>query len=157
MNCNKKVAQVLFERELKIESYSQLQEVSVCNCGFVIFIDEGLGLVFGCGVLCLGFSVGCDLMFFSLLCGRVNLLIVVNSIFVGDFMIQVELELPEEIVERIDRWVKEGRFKDRGEAIRTIIALYEEREKTREFYEMLAKRSREAKENPNILIPFEES
>ncbi|MEM2135623.1 MAG: ribbon-helix-helix domain-containing protein [Candidatus Freyarchaeota archaeon] len=72
-------------------------------------------------------------------------------------MIQVELELPEEIIRRIDQWVKEGRFKDRGEAIRTILALYEEREKTREFYEMLTKRSREAKEKPDILIPLEES
>mgnify|MGYP005840209857 CR=1 FL=1 len=72
-------------------------------------------------------------------------------------MIQVELELPEKIVERIDQWVKEGRFKDRGEAIRTIISLYEEREKTRQFYEMLSKRSKEAKEKPDILSPFEES
>ena len=58
-------------------------------------------------------------------------------------------------IQRIDQWVKEGRFKDRSEAIRTIIALYEEREKTREFYEMLAKRSREAKEKPDILILLE--
>ncbi|MHA1430595.1 MAG: hypothetical protein ACTSRV_09430 [Candidatus Freyarchaeota archaeon] len=53
--------------------------------------------------------------------------------------------------------MKEGRFKDRSEAIRTIIALYEEKEKTREFYEMLTKRSKEAKEKPDILIPFEET
>ncbi|MEX2706308.1 MAG: ribbon-helix-helix domain-containing protein [Candidatus Freyrarchaeum guaymaensis] len=72
-------------------------------------------------------------------------------------MIQIRLELPEKIVERIDRWVKEGRFKDRSEAIRTIIALYEEREKTREFYEMLIKRSREAQKKPEILVPFEET
>jgi Arc/MetJ-type ribon-helix-helix transcriptional regulator len=72
-------------------------------------------------------------------------------------MIQVELELPEKIVKRIDQWVREGRFKDRGEAIRTIIYLYEENERNREFYEMLIKRSREAKKNPHILIQFEES
>ncbi|MHA1363560.1 MAG: ribbon-helix-helix domain-containing protein [Candidatus Freyarchaeota archaeon] len=60
-------------------------------------------------------------------------------------------------IQRIDQWVKEGRFKDRSEAIRTIIALYEEKEKTREFYEMLTKRSKEAKEKPDILIPFEET
>nr|MDO8075535.1 ribbon-helix-helix domain-containing protein [Candidatus Freyarchaeota archaeon] len=72
-------------------------------------------------------------------------------------MIRIRLELPEKIVERIDRWVKEGRFKDRSEAIRTIIALYEEREKTREFYEMLIKRSREAQKKPEILVPFEET
>ena len=72
-------------------------------------------------------------------------------------MIQIQLELPEKIVERIDQWVKEERFKDRSEAIRTIIALYEEKEKTREFYEMLTKRSKEAKEKPDILVPFEEA
>jgi len=72
-------------------------------------------------------------------------------------MIRIRLELPEKIVERIDRWVKEGRFKDRSEAIRTIIAIYEEREKTREFYEMLIKRSREAQKKPEILVPFEET
>ncbi|MGQ9723647.1 MAG: ribbon-helix-helix domain-containing protein [Candidatus Jordarchaeum sp.] len=72
-------------------------------------------------------------------------------------MIQIHLELPEKIVERIDQWVREGRFKDRSEAIRTIIALYEERVKTREFYEMLTKRSREVKEKPEMLVPFEEA
>ncbi|MBW1936557.1 MAG: hypothetical protein JRI84_13575 [Deltaproteobacteria bacterium] len=72
-------------------------------------------------------------------------------------MIQVRLNLPEKIVERIDKWVKEGRFKDRSEAVGTIIALYEEREKTREFYEMLRKRSREAKEKPEILVSFVET
>nr|MDO8081900.1 ribbon-helix-helix protein, CopG family [Candidatus Freyarchaeota archaeon] len=72
-------------------------------------------------------------------------------------MIRVKLELPENIVERIDQWVKEGRFKDSSEAIRIIISLYEERERTREFYEMLTKRSGEAKEKSDILIPFEES
>jgi Arc/MetJ-type ribon-helix-helix transcriptional regulator len=56
----------------------------------------------------------------------------------------------------IDRWVKEKRFRNRSDAIKTILELYEEREKTRDFYAMLVKRSKEAKEHPEILIPLEE-
>ena len=56
----------------------------------------------------------------------------------------------------IDRWVAEGRFKSRSDAIKTIVAMYEERERTREFYKMLVERSREARERPEILVPLEE-
>jgi Arc/MetJ-type ribon-helix-helix transcriptional regulator len=59
-------------------------------------------------------------------------------------------------VEKIDKWVQEGRFTSRSDAIRTIVALYEEREKTREFYEMLRRREREIEEDPEILVPLEE-
>lgn len=52
--------------------------------------------------------------------------------------------------------VSEGKFKSRSDAIRTIVAFYQEREKTREFYKMLIERSDEAKEKPEILIPLEE-
>jgi Arc/MetJ-type ribon-helix-helix transcriptional regulator len=52
--------------------------------------------------------------------------------------------------------VAKGRFKSRSDAIKTVIALYEEREKTREFYKMLVERSKEVREKPGILIPFEE-
>lgn len=64
--------------------------------------------------------------------------------------------MPEKLLREIDRWVAEGRFRSRSDAIKTIIALYEERERTREFYNMLIKRSKEAKEKPEILVPLEE-
>jgi Arc/MetJ-type ribon-helix-helix transcriptional regulator len=72
-------------------------------------------------------------------------------------MAQVQLRLPEKTLEEIDRWVAEGKFKSRSDAIKTIINLYEEREKTREFYVMLLKRSQEAKEHPEQLVPLEEA
>lgn len=72
-------------------------------------------------------------------------------------MAQVQLRLPEKTLEEIDRWVTEGKFKSRSDAIKTIISLYEEREKTREFYKMLLKRSQEAKEHPEELVPLEEA
>ena len=72
-------------------------------------------------------------------------------------MAQVQLRLPEKTLEEIDRWVAEGKFKSRSDAIKTIISLYEEREKTREFYKMLLKRSQEAKEHPEELVPLEEA
>jgi len=64
--------------------------------------------------------------------------------------------MPEKLVKEIDKWVAEGRFKSRSDAIKTIVALYEERERTREFYKMLVERSKEAKEKPEILVPLEE-
>jgi len=64
--------------------------------------------------------------------------------------------MPEKIVKEIDRWIAEGRFASRSEAIKTIVALYQERERTRQFYTMLLKRSKEAGERPEILIPLEE-
>ncbi len=68
----------------------------------------------------------------------------------------MQLRLPEKTVEQIDQWVKEGKFKSRSDAIKTIISLYEEREKTRQFYEMLQKRSQEAKTHPERLVPLED-
>ena len=62
-----------------------------------------------------------------------------------------------EMIAEIDGWVAEGRFKSRSDAIKTIISLYEEREKTRRFYELLNKRSEEAKKNPEKLVPLEEA
>ena len=69
-------------------------------------------------------------------------------------MVQVQLRLPDKIVHDIDQWISKGRFKSRSDAIKTMISIYEEREKTRKFYTMLNKRSKEAKENPEMLIPF---
>ena len=71
-------------------------------------------------------------------------------------MVQVQLRLSEKMLEEIDRWVTEGRFKSRSDAIKTIISLYEEREKTREFFRMLVQRSEEGKKHPEVLIPLEE-
>lgn len=71
-------------------------------------------------------------------------------------MTQVQLRLPQKAVEEIDKWVAEGRFKSRSEAIKTIISLYQEREKTREFFKMLVSRSEEAKRHPELLVPLEE-
>lgn len=65
--------------------------------------------------------------------------------------------MPEELVEEIDIWVKAGRFKSRSDAIKVIITLYEEREKTREFLKMLSARSEEAEKSPETLVPLEES
>ena len=67
------------------------------------------------------------------------------------------MRLPQKTIEEIDQWVKEGRFKSRSDAIKTIISLYEEREKTRSFLTMLKIRSEEAEKHPEILIPLEES
>ncbi len=71
-------------------------------------------------------------------------------------MVQVQLRMPDELVAQIDEWVKKGMFKSRSDAIKTIIAIYEERMKTREFYKMLLKRSREAEDKPEILVPIDE-
>ncbi len=71
-------------------------------------------------------------------------------------MTQVQLRLPEEMIAEIDSWIAEGRFKSRSDAIKTIISLYDEREKTRKFYELLNKRSNEAKKQPKKLISLEE-
>ena len=70
---------------------------------------------------------------------------------------QVQLRLSEKMIAEIDCWVAEGRFKSRSDAIKIIISLYEEREKTREFYDLLHKRSEEAKKHPGKLIPLEEA
>ena len=71
-------------------------------------------------------------------------------------MPQVQLRLSQRTLEELDKWVAEGRFKSRSDAIKTIISLYEEREKTREFFKMLVSRSEEARKHPEILVPLEE-
>jgi Arc/MetJ-type ribon-helix-helix transcriptional regulator len=71
-------------------------------------------------------------------------------------MVQVQLRIPEQTVKEIDIWVDEGKFKSRSDAVKTIIALYEEKVRTMEFFRMLVKRSKEAEENPKILIPLDE-
>jgi Arc/MetJ-type ribon-helix-helix transcriptional regulator len=71
-------------------------------------------------------------------------------------MVQVQLRIPEEMVKEIDKLVKQGRFRSRGDAIKSMILAYEEREKTREFYKMLIEESKAAKKHPEESIPLEE-
>jgi Arc/MetJ-type ribon-helix-helix transcriptional regulator len=69
---------------------------------------------------------------------------------------QVQVRIPEELVREIDRWVAEGRFSSRSEAVKTIVTIYDERERTRKFYQALVKRNEEASKNPDSLIPLDE-
>ena len=71
-------------------------------------------------------------------------------------MTQVQLRLPKKMIEEIDKWVEEGRYKSRSDAIKTILSIHEERERTREFLAMLNERRIEAEKKPEILIPLEE-
>ena len=68
----------------------------------------------------------------------------------------MQLRLPQKTIEEIDKWVAEGRFKNRSDAIKSIITFYEEREKTCKFFDMLLKRSEEAKQHPESLVALEE-
>ena len=70
--------------------------------------------------------------------------------------VQVQVRVPKKVVQEIDRWIAEGRFANRSEAIKTVLSLYEERERTREFYGKLLHRSEQAKKKPGSLIPLEE-
>ena len=72
-------------------------------------------------------------------------------------MVQVQLRIPEQMVNEIDEWVDEGKFRSRSDAVKTIIALYEDRVKTMEFFKMLMKRSKEAEERPEMLIPLDDT
>jgi Arc/MetJ-type ribon-helix-helix transcriptional regulator len=69
--------------------------------------------------------------------------------------VQVQVRLPEELAKQIDRWVQEGKFINRSDAIKAIVSFYSERDKTRKFYELLERRSKEAREKPEKLIPLE--
>ncbi len=70
--------------------------------------------------------------------------------------VQVQVRVPKKVVQEIDRWIAEGRFANRSEAIKTVLTLYEERERTREFYRKLLNRSEQSKKKPDSLIPLEE-
>lgn len=67
---------------------------------------------------------------------------------------QVQVRIPEELVEEIDRWIAQGRFSSRSEAVKTIVTLYKERERTRRFYERLLTESEGARKHPESLIPL---
>ena len=67
---------------------------------------------------------------------------------------QVQVRIPDDLVRELDRWIAEGRFSSRSEAVKTIVALYKERERTRKFYEMLTRRSEDARRHPERLVPL---
>lgn len=71
-------------------------------------------------------------------------------------MVQVQVRMPEKSVREIDKWIAEGRFASRSDAIKTIVAIHQELQHTREFYKLLVERSKEAKEKPEILLPLED-
>ncbi len=70
--------------------------------------------------------------------------------------IQLQVRIPKDMIKEIDKWIKEGKFVSRSEAVKTIVALYRERERTKMFYQLLLRRSSEAKEKPNSLLPLDE-
>ena len=78
-----------------------------------------------------------------------------KHICLRDTMMQVQVRVPENLLEVLDEWIKKGKFKSRSDAIRIVLSQYEEREKSREFYKLLNTRSRDAKEHPEDLIPLE--
>lgn len=63
----------------------------------------------------------------------------------------VQVRMPDAEVSFIDALVEQGVFSSRSDAIKTIVALYREREKTREFYNLLVRRSEEARLHPERL------
>ena len=71
-------------------------------------------------------------------------------------MVQVQLRVPEAVIKPVDKMIAKREFKSRSDALRTILALYEEREKTRMFYKMLVERSKEIKEKPEMLVSLKE-
>ncbi len=68
----------------------------------------------------------------------------------------VQVRMPDMDVSFIDALVKQGHFSSRSNAVKTIVALYREREKTREFYNLLVRRSEEARLHPEHLIPLDD-
>lgn len=66
----------------------------------------------------------------------------------------VQVRMPDEDVSYIDELISQGRFSSRSDAIRIIVAIFREREKTRQFYNLLEKRSEEARLHPETLVPL---
>lgn len=71
-------------------------------------------------------------------------------------MVQVQLRVPDNMVDEIDKLVEAGKFRSRSEAIKAMIAYYNEREKTLKFLKMLTKRTEESRKNPEIMIPLDD-
>ena len=71
-------------------------------------------------------------------------------------MTQVQVRIPEKLLDEIDAWIAEGRFKSRSDAIKTIVSFYEEREKTRAFLQMLNDRREDVEKKPEELVPLDD-
>jgi len=66
--------------------------------------------------------------------------------------VAVQLRVPKRLISRVDRWVSEGRYANRSDAIRAILINHEERERTHAFAQLLLKRSEEASAHPERLV-----
>jgi Arc/MetJ-type ribon-helix-helix transcriptional regulator len=66
-------------------------------------------------------------------------------------MVQVQLRLSQDIVDKLDFKIENGIFKSRSDAIKSILLKYEELNNTREFYRELMKRSVESKDKDNLV------
>lgn len=66
-------------------------------------------------------------------------------------MLSVHLRVPEQMIEEIGTEISNGKFKSKSEAIMFIIYEYQEKQKTREFYKVLEKRSKESKNKSNLI------
>ena len=79
-----------------------------------------------------------------------------NSVYTEMATTQVQVRIPEKLVKELDRWIAEGRFSSRSEAVKTIIVLYDDRERTRKSYSLLQEESEEARTHPESLIPLKD-
>ena len=52
--------------------------------------------------------------------------------FIGDFLIQVQVRLSNNSIKTLDKWIKKGCFENRSDAIRRILSIYENKQKTLE-------------------------
>ncbi len=71
-------------------------------------------------------------------------------------MAQVQVRIPEKLLKEIDKWVAQGKYASRSDAIKTIVALHQERERTRKFLEMLLERSKEARTKSEMFLPLDQ-
>lgn len=71
-------------------------------------------------------------------------------------MVQVQLRMPDNTVKEIDQLIKNGEFRSRSDAVKSIVMIYMESRKTREFFKMLNRLSDDAKKHPEKLIPLED-
>ena len=71
-------------------------------------------------------------------------------------MVQVQLRMPEGVVEEVDNLVEEGMFRNRSDAIKGIVMIYMESRKTRKFFKMLKQIDEETEKHPETLIPLED-
>ena len=71
-------------------------------------------------------------------------------------MVQVQLRIPEGMVEEVDQLVKEGKFRSRSDAIKGIVMIYMESKKTKEFFKMIKEIDEETEKHPETLISLED-